>query len=177
MRHDDLYLSDPLQALGELREYLSEHSREEFLADRFQQSFLYHRLMITGEAAVSLRRSHEAQYPQVPWAKRVGLRNRLVHAYFDLDLTLVWNIVVGAGDSTRTGPLVGRLSGEVTERSPPAAESVGLMAGGSTLRRPLSDELRPGGGACHLNAPYDCSLTSIGVFKACDQLQGLKERW
>jgi len=95
MRHDDLYLADALQAPADLREYLSKHPQEEFLADRFQQSFLYHRLMIIGEAAVSLRRSYEARYPELPWAKLVGLRNRLVHAYFDLDLTLVWNIAVG----------------------------------------------------------------------------------
>ncbi len=101
MRHEELYLADALQALGELREYLSNHSREEFLADRFQQSYLYHRLIIIGEAAVSLRRSYEAQYPEVPWAKLIGLRNRLVHAYFDLDLLLVWNIVAGGLEPLR----------------------------------------------------------------------------
>ncbi len=119
MRHDDLYLADALQALGELREYLSNHPREEFLADRFQQSFLYHRLIIIGEAAVSLRRSYEARCPEVPWAKLAGLRNRLVHAYFDLDLVLAWNIAAAG-----MGPLLEQLE-RILETEFPNAEEPG----------------------------------------------------
>lgn len=92
MRHDELYLADALQAIGELREFLKEVTKEQFLADRFKQSFVFHRLVIIGEAVVSLRPRYESRYPAVPWARLAGLRNRLVHAYFDLMLERVWTI-------------------------------------------------------------------------------------
>ena len=41
---------------------------------------------------MNLRGSYQARYPDVPWAQLAGLRNRLVHAYFDLNLPLLWNI-------------------------------------------------------------------------------------
>ena len=38
------------------------------------------------------RSAYQARYPDLPWAQLAGLRNRLVHAYFDLNLPLLWNI-------------------------------------------------------------------------------------
>ncbi len=91
MRHDDLYLADALKAIQELREFLAGITREAFLADRLKQSFVFHRLVIIGEACVSVSPTYRSTYPEVPWRQISGLRNRLVHAYFDLDLTLVWD--------------------------------------------------------------------------------------
>jgi len=93
MRSDELYLADALQALRELREYQARRTKEQFLAAPMEQSFVFHQLVILGEASVRLRPSYESRYPEVPWAKLAGLRNRLVHAYFDLDLALLWSFL------------------------------------------------------------------------------------
>ena len=91
MRHDDLYLEDALKAIAELREFLVGITREDFLVDRLKQSFVFHRLVIIGEACVSVSPAYRSKYPEVPWRQISGMRNRLVHAYFDLELTLVWD--------------------------------------------------------------------------------------
>jgi uncharacterized protein with HEPN domain len=81
-----------LRAIAELEEFIAQTSRERFLANRLDQSFVFHRLIILGEAASALAKTLSETYPGVPWARLVSLRNRLVHAYFDLDVPLVWGI-------------------------------------------------------------------------------------
>lgn len=83
------------ERIEELRTFMSSTTEEEFLADPMRQSFVFHRLVIVGESAVSLRPAYGTRYPEVPWAQLGGLRNRLVHAYFDLNLPRLWNIAAG----------------------------------------------------------------------------------
>jgi uncharacterized protein with HEPN domain len=45
---------------------------------------------IIGEAAARVGADTKGTYPQIPWAQIVAMRNRLVHAYFDIDLDQVW---------------------------------------------------------------------------------------
>jgi|SRR5579863_3272035 uncharacterized protein with HEPN domain len=92
MRRESAYVRDALRAITELEEFVSQSSREQFLADRLQQSFVFHRLVILGEAAVALAKTFQEKYPEVPWPRLISLRNRLVHAYFDLDMPLMWGI-------------------------------------------------------------------------------------
>lgn len=92
MRHESAYARDALQAISELEELVAQTTRELFLRDRLQQSFVFHRLVILGEAAVVLGKTYQTKYPEVPWPRLISLRNRLVHAYFDLDMELVWGI-------------------------------------------------------------------------------------
>ncbi len=48
---------------------------------------------IVGEAAARVGKDTRLRYPELPWADMVGMRNRLVHAYFDVDLALLWTTV------------------------------------------------------------------------------------
>ncbi len=90
-----------LQAIAELKEFVSQTSQEKLLADRMQQSFVFHRLVILGEAAVSLSKAFQSKYPEVPWPGLISLRNRLVHAYFDLDMALLWGVASSRLDELR----------------------------------------------------------------------------
>jgi len=48
---------------------------------------------IIGEAAgkISLKAQH--QYPEIPWKQMIGMRNRLIHAYFDIDYDILWKTI------------------------------------------------------------------------------------
>lgn len=48
---------------------------------------------VIGEAAARLTPELRARYPDVPWSVMVGMRNRLVHGYFDINYLLVWDTV------------------------------------------------------------------------------------
>jgi len=50
---------------------------------------------IIGEAASKISPDVRLMYPQIPWTDIVGMRNRLIHAYFDIDPDLVYDTLVG----------------------------------------------------------------------------------
>ena len=50
-------------------------------------------LEILGEAARRLPEDFTTRYPNVPWRQIAGLRNRIVHDYFDLDLEIIWQVI------------------------------------------------------------------------------------
>jgi uncharacterized protein with HEPN domain len=47
-------------------------------------------LEIIGEAARGMSDEFRAQYPELPWKKMVGMRDRLIHGYYDVDIDVVW---------------------------------------------------------------------------------------
>ena len=51
---------------------------------------------IIGEAATRVSQELADANPQIPWAKAAGMRNRLIHAYFDIDFDILWETVVTA---------------------------------------------------------------------------------
>ena len=51
---------------------------------------------IIGEAAARLSDDLKSEHNDIPWTAIVGMRNRLVHAYFDIDLDVVWDTVTVA---------------------------------------------------------------------------------
>ena len=48
---------------------------------------------IIGEAAAKISPETKSRYPQIPWADIVGMRNRLVHGYFEIDLDRLWDTI------------------------------------------------------------------------------------
>ncbi|WP_420156415.1 DUF86 domain-containing protein [Thermoleptolyngbya oregonensis] len=46
-----------------------------------------------GEAAANVSQEKQDQYPQIEWRKIIGMRNRIVHAYFDIDMEVVWQTI------------------------------------------------------------------------------------
>lgn len=53
-------------------------------------------LMTIGEAAARIANDHNdfaAAHPEIPWAQMRGMRNRMAHGYFDIDLNIVWQTV------------------------------------------------------------------------------------
>ncbi len=57
---------------------------------------------IVGEAAANVSDEIRTQHPDVPWTEIVAMRNRLIHAYPDVDLDLVWGVVERDGPQLRS---------------------------------------------------------------------------
>lgn len=51
-------------------------------------------LEIVGEAASKITRQRQSELSQIPWAQIIGMRNRIVHAYYDVQLDVVWSTVI-----------------------------------------------------------------------------------
>ena len=87
---DRLRLRHIVDAAERIDAYMSGVDRGSFLGNRMLQDAVIRNLEIVGEACVNLSTEFRAAHAAVPWLKASGIRNRLVHGYFDVDLSVVW---------------------------------------------------------------------------------------
>lgn len=107
MRRDQAaYVLDMLIAAREAVGFAEDASFEAFVADRRTQLSIVKSIEIVGEAASRVDDEIRQAHPAIPWQDIVGMRNRLVHGYFDIDLRLVWDTV-----GTDLPELIGQLEG------------------------------------------------------------------
>lgn len=91
---------DTSTSLRQMRDFAREavalaagRSRPDLDADRMLELSLTHLLEIIGEAASRVPENERDTYPRIPWRRLVGLRNRLIHGYDQINLDIVWRIV------------------------------------------------------------------------------------
>lgn len=90
MRHEDLYLSDIVEAADHIAEFIAETDLQAFEKSELLRSAVVQKLAIIGEAAGRVSAELKARHPEVPWPQITAFRNILVHAYFGLDWDVVW---------------------------------------------------------------------------------------
>ncbi len=93
MRRDDAYLLDMLIAARDATNFLTCLTQEQFNASRVHQLAVLKALETIGEAAARLAEATRKAYPEIPWREIIGMRHRLVHGYFEVDLKKVWDTV------------------------------------------------------------------------------------
>ena len=79
-----------IEAAREAAGYVEGLPREEFDSKRPLQHSVVRCIEIIGEAASRLSTELREANPDIPWQDMIAMRNRLIHAYFDLDLDLIW---------------------------------------------------------------------------------------
>ena len=82
-----------LDAAREAVAFLHDEPRDSLETDRKLLLALVKDIEIVGEAASRLSPECQQTYAQLPWPQIVGMRNRLIHAYFDIDTETVWKTV------------------------------------------------------------------------------------
>ena len=93
--NDDLTrLRHIIEAADEAMGYVRGLSRTEFENDRPLQHSVVRCIEIVGEASSRLSNELRESNPQVPWVDIIGMRNRIVHAYYDIDIGIVWKTAV-----------------------------------------------------------------------------------
>jgi uncharacterized protein with HEPN domain len=80
-------------AASEALSFVAEMTSEEFMADRRIQLAVLHLITVMGEATRRISAAFRIQNPELPWPKMLGMRNRLIHEYDDVDLVLVWDVL------------------------------------------------------------------------------------
>jgi uncharacterized protein with HEPN domain len=93
MRDDLLFLNHIMDAIHKIELYITDVSHDDFVRNGFLQDAVMRRLEIIGEAARNLSPGLQSAHPQIEWGQIIGLRNRLIHGYFDVDTELVWEII------------------------------------------------------------------------------------
>jgi uncharacterized protein with HEPN domain len=92
-RDDHVRLRHMLDAAHEAVAFVQDETRESLDEDRKLLLALVKAIEIIGEAASKVSESCQATYSQIPWPQIIGMRNRLIHAYFDIDHETVWQTI------------------------------------------------------------------------------------
>jgi len=92
-RSDRDFLSDIQEAMRRIAEYTAGMTYQAFLEDTKTQDAVVRNLEIIGEATKNLSKELRERYSDVPWKGMAGVRDRLIHHYFGVNLDIVWQIV------------------------------------------------------------------------------------
>ncbi len=103
MRDPKERLRDILEAITAIERH-SDSDKARFEQDELLQTWFLRHLQIIGEAARAIPVDVRAQAPDIPWPKIIGMRNVLVHGYFEIDTDIVWQ--AATRDITALKPIV-----------------------------------------------------------------------
>ena len=96
------YLADMLDAISKARRFVEGMTFEEFSADDRTSFAVVRALEIIGEAAKKLPPDIRARQPQIPWREVGGMRDKLSHDYFGVNLAVVWETLANDLPSLET---------------------------------------------------------------------------
>jgi len=95
MSRDDALVLDIVLAAEDARSFVESMDFAGFEASRLHQNAVLRSLEIIGEAAGKLSAEFKSNCPHLPWRNITSMRNRLIHAYNEVRLDIVWSVIQG----------------------------------------------------------------------------------
>lgn len=90
MEKDNIYAQHILDAISTIEKFMTNKSYESFRQDRLLQDGIIRELEIIGEASKNFSEEFKSAIPDLPWKDIAGMRDKLIHDYFSVDLEAVW---------------------------------------------------------------------------------------
>jgi uncharacterized protein with HEPN domain len=84
------FLRDIQQMMAYIQEFVVELTNEQFVDDTKTYFAVIRALEVIGEATKNIPEETRQQYPDLPWKRMAGMRDRLIHSYFGVDANIVW---------------------------------------------------------------------------------------
>jgi len=105
------YIQDMINSIQEIEEFVSGLSFEEFREDRKTINAVIRSFEVLGEASKKITKRTREQYHDIPWKQIAGMRDKLIHEYFGIDLEIVWETI--KQDLPGLKPLIEKLKQEL----------------------------------------------------------------
>ncbi len=86
------YIQDILDSIQDIENFIQEMSYNDFKDDRKTINAVVRSIEIIGEASKKIPKSLRNSRQEIPWKKIAGMRDKLTHAYFGIDLEIIWKV-------------------------------------------------------------------------------------
>lgn len=92
-REPKLYLKDILDCIEKINSYVKNISFEDFSKNTLIIDAVIRNFEIIGEASKNIPEEMKTEYPEIPWKEMAGMRDKMIHEYFGVDLEIVWKTI------------------------------------------------------------------------------------
>jgi len=87
------YLDDIYNSINDIEDFIKDLSFNEFSKDKKTLNAVIRSLEIIGEASKKIPVEFKEKFPAIPWNKMSGMRNKLIHEYFGIDIEMLWIVI------------------------------------------------------------------------------------
>ena len=93
MRDDLAFIEHILLCIEKIQDYTKNLTKKDFNNNELVQDAVIRNIEIIGEAVKKISKELKSQYPNIPWKEMSGMRDKLIHDYFGVDVDVVWKTV------------------------------------------------------------------------------------
>jgi len=87
------YLKDIIDSIEDIESFTENMTFEDFAKDRKTINAVIRSIEVIGEATKNLPKSVRDRYPSIPWRRMAGMRNKMIHEYFGVDIEILWKTI------------------------------------------------------------------------------------
>lgn len=92
-RRDHVFMHDIIESINRIETYIGGANYESFCNNQMMVDAVIRNLEVIGEASRNISDEMKNKYSIIPWRQMTGLRNILIHEYFGVDESIIWNVI------------------------------------------------------------------------------------